>query len=201
MRTIVFDMYGVIIKESKGNFIPYTYSHFPNTNISFLVTQFTDAGLGKIDSDELLKSLSFSDCSFHMRDYIENHLTIDSGFYAFAEKYQKAYEFVLLSNDVLAWNRYILEYYDIKKYFKHCIVSAEVHTRKPEKAIYEIALSRIGGPANECVFIDNSVKNLDVASEIGMNTVLFNRDGEIYDKNIVYSFQELDDMLINTSNC
>jgi len=29
MKTIIFDMYGVIIKESKGNFIPYTRNHFP----------------------------------------------------------------------------------------------------------------------------------------------------------------------------
>lgn len=28
ITTLVFDMYGVIIEESKGNFIPYTYNHF-----------------------------------------------------------------------------------------------------------------------------------------------------------------------------
>lgn len=28
ISTILLDMYGVIIEESKGNFIPYTYEHF-----------------------------------------------------------------------------------------------------------------------------------------------------------------------------
>ena len=27
ISTILLDMYGVIIEESKGNFIPYTYAH------------------------------------------------------------------------------------------------------------------------------------------------------------------------------
>ena len=27
ITTLIFDMYGVIIEESKGNFIPYTYNH------------------------------------------------------------------------------------------------------------------------------------------------------------------------------
>ena len=29
MKTLLLDMYGVILKESKGNFLPYTYAHFP----------------------------------------------------------------------------------------------------------------------------------------------------------------------------
>jgi len=188
-------MYGVILKESKGNFIPYTYSYFPDTDKSFLVYQFTKAGLGEIDSKELLESLGFSDASLHMHDYIENHLTLDSDFYDFADKYSSKYNFVLLSNDVLDWSKYILQYHDIQKYFSNCIVSAEVHTKKPNKSIYEIALSRIGIPSSECIFIDNSAKNLLVASEYGMDTVLFNRDGENYDGKIVYSFKELDDLI------
>jgi len=81
MKTIVFDMYGVIIKESKGNFIPYTYNHFPQTEHdritkAFRVDKlFTRAGNGEITSDEFLSALGYDDTRFHMRDYIENHLT------------------------------------------------------------------------------------------------------------------------------
>lgn len=195
MQTIIFDMYGVILKESKGNFIPYTYSHFPNTDKSFLVYQFTRAGLGEINSDEFLGSLGFTDTTLHMHDYIENHLTFDHDFLEFAEKYESRYNYALLSNDVFDWNKYILQYYGIQKYFLHSIVSADVHMRKPDRAIYEKTLSYIGVPGSNCTFIDNSVKNLRVAEEFGMNTILFNRDGESYDGKTVYSFRELDDMI------
>lgn len=192
-------MYGVILKESKGNFIPYTYSYFPNTDLQFLISQFTKAGLGEIDSNELLQSLGFINSQLHMRDYIENHLTIDSSFYDFAEKYSSKFKFVLLSNDVLDWNKYILQYYDIEKYFTDFIVSANVHTRKPERLIYELTLSQIGIPASECIFIDNSTKNLIVANEYHIDTVLFNRDGETYDGKIVYTFDELDNLIYRMS--
>ena len=191
VKTIILDMYGVIIKESKGNFISYTLSHFPDTDLKMLKALFTKAGLGEIDSDEFLKKLGFRDTLFHMHNYIENHLTMDGGFYSFAQKYKSMYNFALLSNDVLDWNKYIFQYHDIGKYFSQCIVSAAVHFRKPDKAIYEIALSQLGVPASECVFIDNRVTNLLVARDIGLDTILFNRDGEKYDGKTVYSFDEL----------
>ena len=43
--------------------------------------------------------------------------------------------------------------------------------------------------------MDNSVKNLRVAEELGMETILFNRDGEEYDGNVVSDFVELEAML------
>ena len=201
MKTIIFDMYGVIIKESKGNFIPYTINHFQeseHSRIKKLIFEdklFTKAGNGEITSDEFLTALGYENPQFHMRDYIENHLTIDKDFYTFAENMKKKYTFALLSNDVADWSRYITEYHKLNEYFPIKIVSADSYCRKPEKKIYYIALERLGVPAKECIFIDNSVKNLQTASEFGIDTILFNRDNEEYDGKIVYSFDELSHML------
>jgi len=201
MKTIVFDMYGVIIKESKGNFIPYTYNHFPQSEHdritkAFRVDKlFTKAGNGEITSDEFLSALGYVDTQFHMRDYIENHLTIDEDFYAFAESMKDKYKYALLSNDVSDWSKYITEYYKLNKYLPIKIVSADVHCRKPEAKIFEIALEYLGVPADECIFIDNSVENLRSASKIGMDAILFNRDNEDYDGKTVYSFGELSKIL------
>lgn len=197
MKTIIFDMYGVIIKESKGNFIPYTFNHFPITEHERLKKQFfkdklfTKAGNGEITSDEFLTALGYENPQFHMRDYIENHLTMDEDFYVFAENMRHKYKFALLSNDVSDWSKYITEHYKLNKYLPVKIVSADVCCRKPEKKIYEITLERLGVPANECIFIDNSVENLQAASKFGIDAILFNRDNEEYDGKIVYSFDEL----------
>ena len=67
---------------------------------------------------------------------------------------------------------------------------------KPDAAIFEIALARWGVAADDRIFIDNSAKNLRAASEIGMDTVLFNRDNETYDGRVVYSFHELYRLLV-----
>lgn len=129
------------------------------------------------------------------KDYIENYLTLDSGFINFAETYHKKYDFVLLSNDVSEWSSYITEYYQLNKYFKHKIVSGDVQCRKPDIKIYELTLEKINRSPAECVFIDNSVKNLEAAGGLGMQTILFNRDNEDYSGTIVNSFSELADLI------
>jgi len=201
MKTIIFDMYGVIIKESKGNFIPYTYNHFPVseheriTKLFRVEKLFTKAGNGEITSKDFLTMLGFSDPMFHMRDYIENHLTMDDDFYSFAENMRSTYRFALLSNDVSDWSKYITEHYNLNKYLPTKIVSADVHCRKPDAKIFELALKYLNTPADQCTFIDNSIANLRAAESFGMNTILFNRDNENYDGNIVYSFDELYQLL------
>ena len=114
------------------------------------------------------------------REYVEKYLTIDNDFFAFAEKYHKEYDFVLLSTDVSEWSKYITEYYELDKYFKHKIISGDVHLRKPDKAIYELTLDRIGRKPEECLFIDDSVANIQQAAELGIKTVLFTGFDDAY---------------------
>ena len=198
---LFLDMYGVILEESKGRFIPYTLSHFPATEHERLLKlikgdkNFTKAGNGEITSDEFLSMLGFDDPQFHMRDYIENHLTLDAGFLPFAEEFHQVYDFVLLSNDVSDWSRYINEYYGLDRFFCNKVVSANVKCRKPDQKIYEIALQQVGKNAGDCLFVDNSVKNLDVAEELGIRPILFNRDQEVYNGVVVNSFEELAKLL------
>lgn len=113
----------------------------------------------------------------------------------FAEQNYQLYDFVLLSNDVKEWSKYLFELHGLHKYFKDSIVSGEIHMRKPESRIFLYAVQRIRCNPQKCIFVDNSVRNLDAAQEIGINTVLFNRDHETYSGNIVNNFRELDHFL------
>ena len=200
--TILFDMYGVILEESKGNFIPYTFKHFPKEEHERLIRQFkkeqlfTKAGNGEISSDTFLTLLGYDDPEYHMKNYIENYLTIDSGFISFAEKYYRQYNFVLLSTDVSEWSQYITKFYGLDQYFKHKIVSGDVRCRKPDRKIYHIALEQIQAEANECLFIDDNVNNIVAAQNVGITSILFNRYDEQYSGEQVHSFNELDQVLL-----
>ena len=156
---------------------------------------FTRAANGEMTSDEFLTRLGFEDPRFHMINYINNFLTLDPGFREFAEKYYRQYDFVLLSNDVAEWSAWITEHHDLDQYFTHKIVSGDVKCRKPDRKIYEIALEKAGKKPEECCFVDNSVKNLITAAELGIEPILFNRDGEEYTGTIVNSFAELAEVL------
>lgn len=200
-RTLLIDMYGVIIEESKGYFIPYTFEHFDKKEHDRLTKAFreeklfTKAGNGYLSSDEFLSTLGYRNPTETMQDYLTDFLTLDQDFPWFAEQNYQLYDFVLLSNDVKEWSKHLFELHGLHKYFKDSIVSGEIHMRKPESRIFLYAVQRIRCNPQKCIFIDNSVRNLDAAQEIGINTVLFNRDHETYSGNIVNNFRELDHFL------
>lgn len=204
-HVLLIDMYGVIMEESKGYFIPYTFAHFDKADHDRLTKAFrqeelfTKAGNGELSSDEFLSLLGYQNPSETMRDYLKNYLTLDKDFLWFAEKNYRQFDFVLLSNDVKEWSHYLFELHGLHKYFKECIVSGEVRMRKPEHRIFSCALERIRRRPDECIFIDNSVKNLNAAQDMGIHAVLFNRDGEAYSGSTVNNFYELNSFLANLS--
>lgn len=200
-KILLIDMYGVIIKESKGYFVPYTLQRFDVSDygrIKNIIKEeqcFTKAQRGELSSVEFLAYLGYVSPRETMEDYLKNYLSLDEMFRTFAEKYSKIYDFCLLSNDVLEWSEFLTHYHQINEYFKDKIVSGEVHMRKPNKEIFTYTLKKLGCDPEQCVFVDNSVKNLLIAEEVGIQTILFNRDGVEYDGRVVNDFVALGEML------
>lgn len=88
---VIFDMYGVILKESKGNFIPFTLRHFPETDRNFFIEQFNRAQVGRISSREFLQSLGFEDWENKQAEYLTNCLTFDEGFRVLTKRLHGSY--------------------------------------------------------------------------------------------------------------
>lgn len=57
--------------------------------------------------------------------------------------------------------------------FRHIVVSGDERTIKPEPAIYRTMLQHIAAPAEQCLFVDDSQKNVDGAKAVGMHAVHF----------------------------
>jgi HAD superfamily hydrolase (TIGR01509 family) len=53
------------------------------------------------------------------------------------------------------------------------VISGEVGHAKPEPEIFQILLDKIGKPARECLFIDDSLANIGQAQKLGFATILF----------------------------
>lgn len=66
----------------------------------------------------------------------------------------------------------LLEYLDISKYFDCITFSFELGTFKPDRRMYEDALSKMGLPPESTIFIDDSARNLAGAKGLGINPVL-----------------------------
>ncbi len=59
--------------------------------------------------------------------------------------------------------------FEFLKCFEGIVVSGEEHTRKPFPKIYEITLNRFGLEPQHCIFIDDSLENVEGARKMGIN--------------------------------
>jgi 2-haloacid dehalogenase len=57
--------------------------------------------------------------------------------------------------------------------FDDMVISGYVNLIKPDPAIFELLLRRIGRPASECLLIDDSDKNISAANQLGFATIHF----------------------------
>lgn len=63
--------------------------------------------------------------------------------------------------------------YPFFAYFDDIVISGEVGLVKPDQAIFNLLLERIGRPAGECLFIDDHERNIHAARELGFQTIQF----------------------------
>jgi putative hydrolase of the HAD superfamily len=82
----------------------------------------------------------------------------------------------LLTNNVREWEPlWRAKLPEIDELFEVVVDSAFVGMRKPDPAIYQLTLERLGMVAEECVFVDDLEVNCDTARALGMTAVRFER--------------------------
>ena len=69
----------------------------------------------------------------------------------------------------------VVEIINKQKYdaFDVTVLSCLEGTVKPERQIYDLALDRLGIPANQTLFIDDKPENIEGAKQAGLQTILF----------------------------
>ena len=88
---------------------------------------------------------------------------------------QEKYKLHLITNGFAEVQWIKIEHSGLKPFFEHIIISEEVGTQKPDKAIFEIAMQRAGTVADECIMIgDNYNTDIVGAKAAGMDQVFFN---------------------------
>ena len=100
------------------------------------------------------------------------------------EPYHETIEIVRALKDA-GWHLYLLSNFSVEKFklienkypvferFDDKIISGEHKTVKPEPEIFHIALQRIQRKARECLFIDDSLPNIQTAQNLGFQTIQY----------------------------
>ena len=85
------------------------------------------------------------------------------------------YQIALLTNTLPGQDKLIRERFGLDVYseFDVYVNSACVGLRKPDPAIFHLTLDQLGVAPQQAIFLDDSLRNVDSARELGIHTIQF----------------------------
>ncbi len=107
--------------------------------------------------------------------------SIDGTIEIMKELKQAGYPLYGLSNWSAETFPYARQKHDFFDLFDDMVISGEVGHVKPHPEIFQILLDRIGRHAEECLFIDDSLANIEQAQNMGFATVHFQSPEQLKD--------------------
>lgn len=93
------------------------------------------------------------------------------------EKYPNV-KIIIATNHVSFVRNYIGEAFGVD-YLYDVVISAEIHKIKPDKDFYEYILKKYNLLANELLFLDDNIKNVESARSIGINVIKVDKNTNI----------------------
>ena len=101
--------------------------------------------------------------------------TENSGTRAVLDEVTAAGRYLLatLNNESAELNAYRIRQFQLTRNFKVFFTSCYLGVRKPDAAIYRLALDITQRAPEECIFIDDRLLNLECARRLGMRTIHF----------------------------
>lgn len=179
IKAILFDVGGVYMEGSSVDFINRSYK------VLGIAKTIANSDGVVFDKDFNKGAISHADCfrkffnvpisERQMKKIEEIWMTTwapTEEMFRLVKYLKKDYILAILSNsDLLNSSKYTEKGW--YSYFDHLILSHELGIIKPDERIYEIALKKVGLPADQCLFIDDQEKVLVPARKLGMETILF----------------------------
>jgi putative hydrolase of the HAD superfamily len=132
---------------------------------------------GKISLDEYLDRTVFYRLRAFTReefkDYMYSLSLPDNQCLELARKLAASGKYLMgtINNESRELNLYRMDKFGLRSIFRVFVSSCFVGLRKPEEAIYKLALDLTQQAPEECCFIDDRALNLEVAKRLGMPTI------------------------------
>lgn len=203
-KWVIFDAMGVIFivgDDVADLLVPFIKKRNPSVPADQITDFYLTTSRGEMSSKQFWTAVGLGDSYPAVeQEYLETGLTVDPTFKETAIMLKCAYKLAVLSNDVHEWADHLYRKHELDFLFDAKIISGAVGYRKPQKEIYECLLQRIGARANDCMFIDDNIRNLNAAIELGFRAVLFTRNLKTCDHSFepqVNSFPELAETVLS----
>ena len=191
MEAIILDMYGVIVKQTGDDFVPYVQQTFPNLKPEEIRKPWDKANIGEWTSLELWAAVGFQgDLEKIEKGYLDT-IELNDGLLEFIKAVRMKYKLAIISNDSSRWSKYLREKFNIDQYFDVISISGDLKIRKPDERIFRLTIEKLAVKAEECLYIDDRRGYLEAAKRVGMNAILLNSRNVPYEGDVVNNFEEL----------
>jgi HAD superfamily hydrolase (TIGR01549 family) len=179
IRAILFDFVGVLL--------------FPRSNyVPDKVLDAIDEMIGQVvDDNQFMMAV---EASYHLNDeqFWKTLACIVDKYETYPRVWdllpdlRKTYKLGIINNGT--W--FTFPYFDAKlkinERFDAFISSGVERIRKPEKRIYLHACQRLGVEPRECLFMDDSIENIQAAQQVGMQTIYWGNREDGYQQLIAF---------------
>ena len=187
ITTIIFDLAEVYLKGIKG--IEYYLEPILNKKakdiyLSLKGKKFIDLMHGKITEEEywskVIKENNWKINISSLKKAIRNNFNEIEGTRDIIEKLkEKGFKLGLLSVHSKEWIDYCEKKFNFHKLFHSILYSFEIEICKPDERAYKFILKRLKVKPEECLFVDDSPKNIEVAKKLRINTILFKNSNQL----------------------
>ena len=199
IKAIIFDIGNVLLQF---NPLEYLKTIFNDDEIEMIIykeifqsEEWLHLDRGILTQEEAIKIISMRNPKYniHIKKCMENWtdiLTPIEGTVKILNKLKEnGYKLYLLSNfHSLAFNM-ICTKYDFFKQFDGGIISYKEKLLKPETEIYIKLLDTYNLSAQECLFIDDTLANIEAANKLDINTLHF-INSEILEQNLISALEK-----------
>jgi len=107
-----------------------------------------------------------------------NKFVLHSKFKAFILELKKNYKIALLTNNLSSWMPIWEKKFKLKKIFPVIVTSFKEGIRKPDSEIYLRTCKKLKLKPEECLFIDDQLKNIEGAKKAGLEAIQFTTEKE-----------------------
>ena len=102
----------------------------------------------------------------------------DEGLFKSIKEINKDVKIIISTNHVSYVRNFIGESFGVD-YLDDVLISAEIHKIKPNKDFYEHILNKYNIKPNELLFLDDNIKNIESANNLGIDTIKVDKDTNI----------------------
>lgn len=178
MKNVIFDLGGVVFARDKYKCAPDFREFWSFLRQPFLPDFWVEYDRGTLTQQQVLEILSqhsgrdMETCRWMMRTAIDLQEERTPTVELIHDLKAAGYKLYVLSN----MSREFIDFLrrmPVYAQFDGEVVSCEELVVKPERAIYEILLSRYGLEASESIFIDDRSDNGEAAAAMGITPFLF----------------------------